>query len=245
MNNHFTIAINCCNQELWISKCIESCLNQKYDNFDVILVDAISDDATYIIAKSFEKDFTNFKAYQNDIRRPQIENILFLTKQSKDNTIMVSVDGDDYLNGNDVLSKLNIIYNSDEVWVTYGSFINISNGMRAGWVYSYPDHVVKHSLFRDYDWLGTHLRTYRKEIFMKIDEEDFKRDGEFMKTTGDQAFMIPILEMAGSRSKYVSDLLYVYNDSNISRDSSVNNAAQVEMSKYICSKKKYKLLDKL
>jgi glycosyltransferase involved in cell wall biosynthesis len=245
MNNHFTIAINCCQQEKWIAKCIESCVNQNYDNFDVILVDALSTDNTYNIAKSYEDKFENLKVYQNHIRVPQIANVLFLTKMAKDNSIMVSVDGDDWLKNNNVLNKLNNIYNNREVWVTYGSYENMSNGSRAGWVYKYPDTVINNNLFRDHNWLATHLRTYKKELFMKIDEEDFKRDGNWMSTTGDQAFMIPMLEMAGYRSEFIPDVLYVYNDIDTSNDSHTNNRNQVEMAAFIARKEKYTFINNL
>ena len=245
MSNHFTIAIDACQQEKWIGKCITSCINQNYDNFEVILVDAISTDRTFDISKEYEKIYSNFKSYQNEIRVPQIANMLFLTKMSKDNSIIVSVDGDDWLKDENVLTKLNNVYNSRDIWMTYGSYENVSNGQRATWVYKYPDHVIQHGMFRYYDWLATHLRTYRKELFMKIDENDFKRDGDWMSTTGDQAFMIPMLEMACNKSEYISDILYVYNDANTSNDSNTNNFNQVEMANYIKTKQKYSPINSL
>lgn len=245
MNNHFTIAIDACQQEKWIDKCISSCVDQDYDNFEVILVDAISTDRTFEIAKEYEKNNSHFSAFQNEIRVPQIANMLFLTKKAKDGSIVVSVDGDDWLKHENVLNKLNEVYNSREIWVTYGSYENVSNGSRAGWVYKYPDHVIQNGMFRYYDWLGTHLRTYRKELFMKINEFDFKRDGQWMSTTGDQAFMIPMLEMACEKSEYIPDILYVYNDSNIGNDSNTNSRNQVEMANYIRTKKKYFRIDSL
>ena len=80
-----------------------SCVTQKYDNFDVILLDAISNDKTFELAKSYEKDFHNFKAFQNEIRKPQIGNIYELTFLAKDNSILVSVDGDDWLKSKNIL----------------------------------------------------------------------------------------------------------------------------------------------
>ncbi len=245
MNNHFTIVINACDQQDWISKCIESCVTQNYENYEVIMVDALSTDRTYEIAKELESRYENFKVFQNEVRVPQIANILFLTKQSKDKSIIVTVDGDDYLKNDQVLNKLNEVYNSGDVWITYGNFENLQ-GHKAGWVYKYPDIIVHNNLFRQYDWLGTHLRTYRKELFMKINVEDFKRDKEWMSTTGDQAFMFPMLEMAGKRSRFIDEPLYVYNDSLETNDTNKNRQKQIEMSNYIRTyKKKYMPIKKL
>lgn len=244
MSKHFTIVINACEQQDWITKCIESCVTQDYDNYEVIMVDALSTDKTYEIAKDFESKFENFKVFQNEVRVPQIANILFLTKQSKDKSIIVTVDGDDYLKNDQVLNKLNDIY-TDDIWMTYGNFETFQ-GHKAGWVYKYPDMIIENNLFREYDWLGTHLRTYRKELFMKINVEDFKRNGEWMFTTGDQAFMIPMLEMAGKKSLFIDEPLYVYNDLLESNDSNKNRHKQIEMSNYIrMYKKKYTPLKKL
>ena len=142
------------------------------------------------------------------------------------------------------LNKLNDIY-TDDIWMTYGNFETFQ-GHKAGWVYKYPDMIIENNLFREYDWLGTHLRTYRKELFMKINVEDFKRNGEWMFTTGDQAFMIPMLEMAGKKSVFIDEPLYVYNDLLESNDSNQNRHKQIEMSNYIrLYKKKYTPLKKL
>ena len=164
MSKHFTIVINACEQQDWITKCIESCVTQDYDNYEVIMVDALSTDKTYEIAKEFESKYENFNVFQNEVRVPQIANILFLTKQSKDKSIIVTVDGDDYLKNDQVLNKLNDIY-TDDIWMTYGNFETFQ-GHKAGWVYKYPDMIIENNLFREYDWLGTHLRTYRKELLV-------------------------------------------------------------------------------
>jgi glycosyltransferase involved in cell wall biosynthesis len=242
--NHFTIVINACNQENWISKCIESCVTQQYSNYDVIMVDAKSDDKTYEIATKYVGKYKNFQLFQNEIRVPQIANILFLTTKSKDKSIVVTVDGDDYLKNENVLYKLDQIYN-DDVWMTYGNFENFK-GQKPNWVYKYPEFVIENNLFREYDWLGTHLRTYRKELFMKINTDDFKRSGQWMSTTGDQAFMIPMLEMSGKRSFFIDEPLYVYNDSLESNDTNQNRLKQIEMSNYIrMYKQKYNPLKEL
>lgn len=240
MQNHFTIIIDACEQEEWIERCIKSCINQNYNNFEILLVDAISTDRTFEISKEFENKYNNFSCYQNEIRVPQIANILSLTEHSKDNTIIVSVDGDDWLKDNDVLNKLNIIYNSGDVLITYGSFEEYPSGQKCGWIHEYPKLIVNNNLFRSYPWVGSHLRTYKKELFMKINIEDFKReDGEWLDTTGDMAFMIPMLEMAGDRSRFVSEILYVYNSGYSNSDSNRNRNRQIELENYIRSKKKY------
>jgi hypothetical protein len=54
-----------------------------------------------------------------------------------------------------------------------------------------------------------------------------------------------MLEMAHDKSRYISDILYVYNVSDMTRDSSVNEQKQIELANYVRSKKKYNKIDTL
>lgn len=246
MNNFFTIAIDTCNHEQWIEKCLNTCITQKYDNFEVILVDAISTDKTFEIAKKYAEEFPKLKVYQNEIRIPQVANFLWLTELSRPGSIVVSIDGDDWLKNNKVLQKLNDVYNSGDVWMTYGTYEEFPYRSVSHIYRPYPEEVIKNNSFREYQWLASHLRTWRRELLLKVKEEDFKReDGEWLDTTGDQAIMLPMLELSGNKSRYIPDVTYIYNVSNSSRDSAKNEARQIELSNYIRSKKKYEPLEVL
>jgi len=246
MENHFTIAIDTCNHEDWIEKCLSTCLTQKYDNYEVILVDAVSTDKTFEIAKKYEEIFENLKVYQNEVRIPQVANFLWLTELSKPNTIIVSVDGDDWLKNSKVLQKLNEVYNSGDVWMTYGTYEEFPYRSVSHIYKAYPDNVIANKTFREHQWLASHLRTFKRELMLKIDVNDFKReDGKWLDTAGDQAIMLPMLELSGSRSRYISDILYVYNVANVSRDGAINEPRQVELANYVRSKNKYDTLKNL
>jgi len=83
-------------------------------------------------------------------------------------------------------------------------------------------------------------------ITLKINESDFKRkDGKWLDTAGDQAFMLPMLEMSSERSFFVDDILLIYNVANQKRDSALNESRQVELAKYVRSLKKYNRLNNL
>ena len=239
--NFFSIVIDTCNQEKWIKKCVDSAINQKYDNFEVIVMDAKSDDNTYNILKEYK----NIKLYQNEIRVPQIANMVNLTKLAKDNSIVVSVDGDDWLKDENVLSHLNSIYTPD-VWMTYGRYEEFPYRDVSHVYQPYPEHIIRGNLFRAYRWMASHLRTYRKELFLKIKEEDFKfKNGNWFDTAGDQAFQLPMLEMAGFRSRHIPEILYVYNMANVSRDGYLNEKRQEEVAAYIRKLPPYSIIDSL
>jgi glycosyltransferase involved in cell wall biosynthesis len=244
--NFFTIIIDTCNHEKWIRRCVESCLNQNYKNFEIIILDALSTDTTFKICKEFENKNKKIKAHQNEKRLPQVANFINLAKLSKDKSILVSVDGDDWLKDEDVLTKLDKTYSLDEVWMTYGTYEEFPYRNVSDYYFEYPKTILENNDFRNYRWLASHLRTFRKELIFKIKIEDLKDDNnEWLTTTGDQAIMLPMLEMSSERSKYVSDILYVYNVSDNSRDSYINEKKQIELANYIRKKPKYNRLEKL
>ena len=71
--------------------------------------------------------------------------------------------------------------------------------------------------------------------------EDLKDDdGQYYKTAYDQALMLPLLEMAGEKSKYISEILHVYNRENPLNVDKVKQKIQFETAQKIRSKKPYK-----
>lgn len=244
MYNFFSIVVDTCNHEKWIERCIESCLIQNYNHYEIIIMDAKSDDKTFSICENYKNK--NIRLYQNEVRLPQVANFILLSKLSKDNSIIVSIDGDDWLKHENVLNKLNDVYNGGDVWMTYGSYEEYPYRDVSFHYRSYPKNIIDFNHFREYDWLASHLRTFKKELILKIDESDLKyNNGEWLPTTGDQAIMLPMLEMAHDKSRFISEVLYVYNVSDTSRDSSINEKKQLELAKYIRDKEKYKKLENI
>jgi hypothetical protein len=144
-----------------------------------------------------------------------------------------------------VLNILNRCYD-DDVWMTYGTYEEYPYRDVTQHYYEYPKSVVDDNSFREYKWLASHLRTFRKELILKVDVEDLKsEDGNWLTTTGDQAIMLPMLEMAGTRSRYIKEILYTYNVSDNNRDTAKNELKQIELARYIRGKRKYSPLKKL
>lgn len=246
MSNFFTIAIDTCNHEDWIEKCLNTCLTQKYDNYEVVLVDAVSGDKTFEIAKKYADEFKHLRIYQNEKRLPQVANFIWLTELAKPNSIIVSIDGDDWLKNSKVLQKLNETYNSEDVWMTYGTYEEYPYRDVSSFYYPYSKEVIESNSFREHRWLASHLRTWRRELLLKVNEDAFKReDGEWLDTAGDQAIMLPMLELSGNKSRYIPEVLYVYNVANVTRDGALNEARQVELANFVRAKNKYTQIEKL
>ena len=159
----------------------------------------------------------------------------------KDNTIVVILDGDDWLPNENVLKYLNDVYNSGDIWMTNGSYI------------IEPTHEIVRPKISDSYWSGniraktwefSHLGTFKKELFCKIKRKDLMSSyGEFWSTTSDQAIMWPMAEMAGPENfKSIDEVLYVYNRLNPLSDDRAHRTDQLSTERVIRNKKPYNKL---
>lgn len=238
--NHFTIIVTAYNCETWIEKCLGSALDQDYPNFDILVLDAQSTDGTWEAISRF-KGLT--KTVRNSERKYQVENVRFLTQLAREGSIIVSLDGDDWLKNHKVLSILNEVYTPD-VWMTYGTYDQTDGRDVAELYWQYPDEVIARGSYRTHErWLSSHLRTWRRELFLSIKEEDLKIGAEYPKMAGDMFFMYPMLEMAAERQRYIPDILYTYNVHNPISDGKVNLKLQEDTADWIKSQPPYKRLE--
>jgi len=257
MKNHFTIVGVGYNSAPWIRMCLDSVVNQEYDNYDIIMVDAFTNDGTYDVLKEYESNHENFTCVRKTDRCFQTENVKDGVHLSKPGSIIVTVDFDDWLPDSGVLSRLNEVY-SDDVWMTYGTYAEYVGGdnyqvFPDGFFHEHTEETIATNNYRSARWLTSHLRTFRKELFMRIKEEDFidPVTNSYYDTAGDFTFMMPMLEMAAERQRYIPDVMYVYNKTNpISDDKkdvngSVGSIHQERIADSIREKTKYIRLESL
>jgi hypothetical protein len=79
---------------------------------------------------------------------------------------------------------------------------------------------------RNHDWVTSHLRTWRAFLYRAINPADLRdHDGNYWRMSGDQAFMLPMIEMAGpTPAKFLTDSNYVYNMTNSLIERSISAA---------------------
>lgn len=241
---HFKIIIPAYNAEAWISKTIESVKQQKYSNFECVIVDDISTDLTWdkIQSLATESFFTNVKNTEKKYALKNINDAIDLCSSSPDDVIIV-LDGDDWFATDYTLSKLNDYYSNENILMTYGSFVRFPDGEIGMEASQYSDDVINSNTFRKDTWRASHLKTFKNFIWQKIDKDDLKNDsGDFFETAYDQAIMLPLLEMSGNRAKYVPEILSVYN---VGNPNAVNKTRVQKQYKTMLSIRKQKVYKRL
>ena len=236
----FNIIVPLFNAENYIEKCLNSIIRQSYKNFQVQIVDDCSTDNSFEIASRICNKHQNFQINKNLCRLGALNNISNLLNKKIKNpskTIDILVDGDDYLYSGDVLNILNEKYKKTNCLITYGSHLS-SKGVQGR---KYPSFVRNLNLYRQYFWYASHLRTFRHDLWLSIKPYDLlDKNGKYFSVAWDLAIMFPMLEMAGIRQEFLSEVLYVYNDKNPISDHRIRRKDQILAAKEIRKKTKYK-----
>ena len=108
----------------------------------------------------------------------------------------------------------------------------------------YPSDVVSNNLYREDKWRASHLRTFKHHLWKKINIDDLKDDeGKFYSVSYDQAIMLPLIEMASERVKYIDSVMHVYNKQNPLNVDKIKAQLQFETAQKIRQKAKYQRVD--
>ncbi len=204
----------------FVDKYLESVFSQKCDEkkitFRVIYYDDCSTDGTGEFVEKYKKKLNlgnKLSLIRNSVKVGAHENIYHAVHSCDDDEIVLIVDGDDWLARNDVLEILHEVYSNSDVWITYGQLQRYPSGV-IGTCHEIPEEVIKSNSFRSYPWTSSHLRTFYAWLYKRIKMEDIMFEGKFVPVCGDVAIMFPMLEMAGTHLRFISEILYIYNCSN-------------------------------
>jgi glycosyltransferase involved in cell wall biosynthesis len=233
------------NVEKWIATNIESILRQTYKNFSCFYIDDVSTDESLTILEEYSSD-KRINIIKNKQKKYALSNIYHAIELAdpKDEDIIITVDGDDWLSDDKVFEYINKIYTEEDILLTYGTYIEYPNGKIPFNVSSYSQEIIKDNAYRKDIWRASHLRTFKYKLWKNIKIEDLKdKDGNFFKMTWDLAIMLPMLEMAGGKFKCISDILYCYNLMNPNNDHKINHALQLELENQIREKNKYSIMN--
>ena len=205
---NLNIIVTFWNCENNIEECLTSIKTQYYTNFTAYIIDDMSTDSSYEIAKKTINGDKRFNLIKNQRKKFKCESYIDTIKNNekiKDNDVIVEIDGDDKLENNFVLGLINRIFMDENVWVCGSKWISNNQNNSSQKVIDFND-------LRKNEWNFNSLRTYRVFLFKSIKDEDLKYEDNYVQTSVDIAFGLPILEMAGDEHFYFCDeITYQYN----------------------------------
>lgn len=229
------------NAEKYLSQCLDSVLDQTYNNYQIILINDCSDDNSKDVVNRFLEKTDKITYIENDKRMYAMynhQNAVFNYCESED--IVIHLDGDDYLIDSNVLQYINDFYEKEKCLMMYGQAIYADGRIGNARPYnSQRDFEIKRML----PFYVSHIRTFVAKVFHEIKNQDaylscFKDNfGEWYKMSADVAMMYPIMEISGYENvKYNDTALYVYNNLNPICDYKVDLSLQ-ELTHYEILKK--------
>jgi len=237
---NFKIIIPVYNSEKWVQKCISSISQQRYRNWDAIIIDDLSTDNTRNEIEKVVSD--KFITRFNKIRKRALQNIVegIDLLNCKDEDVIVIVDGDDWLPDEDVFTRLIEAYQNPDIWLTYGSYEIYPRGV----ISDKTRMVTNKDDIRTGPMLYRHLRTFKSFLWKNVRDKDlrYSKTGEYYPASYDVAIMRPMVEMAGiAHVIHIDDKMYVYNFVNPLGDGKANRRSQVACGGEIHKNPRYKM----
>ena len=171
---HFTILITAYNNRKYVKNCLKSVLGQKYQNFDIYYVDDASSDGSAQIAEKVLKNRKNARFQGNSKRVGKLENLYNAIHNLK-STIIIELDGDDYLIDDQVISRFNNCYFHGALAV-HSNYQNnppeLAKKLKLGhFSQRTPNFVIQKKCYREFPWIYSGLRSYKSELFKNIKKE--------------------------------------------------------------------------
>ena len=230
------------NAENYIERCLTTIMNQHYKDFTCYITHDHSTDNSVKLVKEFIKNDDRFVLVEKSDKKlyqaGNFDTVIRHNPDIKDNEVLIEVDGDDYLPDKDVFTRINKLYEDENVWIANGSF-RYSNGQ--------PGFSQKQAGFdnlRHARFTASHIRTWRAFLWRNIKEEDLREEnGDYWQWSGDLCFMYPMLEMAGEEHyRFMTDINYVYNETNPINEHKIDMTMVNDHANRIRNKSPYKKL---
>ena len=220
----FSLVVTTWNAAPWIGRCIQSIAKQQTRWFwQCLIIDDASDDGTQEAISSTLKSIQDpeirdrFFSHRNSQNRGPLANFVHgfskLGTADRPMDVLIQIDGDDWLYSDSSLETVAQTYEQTDCWLTYGGMITYPEGI----LYSTPvsASIIAESKHREAPWTTSHLRSCRSHLWHAIRDEDLRdQEGQYYKTTGDMAVMLPMVEMAGERIQCINKEIYAYNTVN-------------------------------
>lgn len=242
----FVLIIPSYNNEKYCLKNLLSVFEQDYQNYRVIYIDDASTDSTYQRAEQVIQAFAmegRVTLIRNESNQKAALNTYRAVHMCQDEEIVVLLDGDDWLAHSNVLNYLNIVYEDPGVWLTYGSHLDYPSYKRGREQKPIPENVLEERSYREHAkrvFSLPCLRTAYAGLYKQVRLSGLLNDtGKFFEAASAEAFMIPMIDLAGKHCRFLKDILYIHNRETALADDKIRAAALHDCKTAILAKPAY------
>lgn len=199
-----SIIIPCYNCERFISQCVNSCLNQTYNNIEIIVVDDGSTDNTYSILTNFKEKIVLLKQENKGAPKARNEGL-----KIADGEFIKFLDGDDELLSDAIEKQVcqSLKYKEADNTIIYGELRRINEDGSKRWRVK-PRTINKNTnqiaFLVENNYIVTSCPLHRKSYLMKIGGFN-----ESLKAGQEQELHLR-LALSGIKFVYFPTIIYYY-----------------------------------
>jgi glycosyltransferase involved in cell wall biosynthesis len=212
-NERMHVVVTCHNASRFIEKSITSIRHQTWQSLSVmVVVDASTDGSAERAQEAIGED-SRFRLHvlEQRVWAANARKIALDRLDARSEEIVVLVDGDDWLLSAETLAIIHQFHHSRRLLVAYGNYITTDDTVGA-WGRDYPLAAKITGTHRSIGWLCAPPRSFRYGLWSHVQPGALKdSSGEYFRVATDIALFLPILELAGMRSGFLKQPLYVYN----------------------------------
>ena len=178
----FTVITPVFNGATYIEQTIKSIINQKFKNFEYIVVDGVSTDGTQEIIKQYTSKIDKFISEKDEGMYDAIDKAIKISSGK----YILWINSDDILVDNKTLENLSNFLDKNEIqWITGRvSFIfNNRNKIFNFIPYIYPNFIIKNGLAHDCLWgfIQQESTIFSRELYYQVGgfDKKLKMAGDF------------------------------------------------------------------
>lgn len=213
--HHFHIVSTQRNAGNDIVRCLDSVDSQDYPSDrcrHLVIDDASDDDTPNLIAKWLVRHPGHSVEFiRRQSRRGGTSNTLDGIRRADTDSIVIELNGDDWLPDPGVLPFLNKVYQDSRVWMTYNTQRE-STGV-IPFQLPPPREIRRNRSYRENEWATSHLHSFRRPLFDHVPNETMvdPETGEFWESADDVALYLWMLELAGDHALHIWRITCLYN----------------------------------
>lgn len=249
MMQQFKVIVPSFNSVDYLPKTLQSLEMQTDSNFQVCVID---DCSTIPKQREIIQDFCARNGWKSQYNAKNVGALAGMVQaiaslDCSDDDVIVIVDGDDWLSHPDVLSHLRTIYDSEDVYITWGQCeISPAGPTPMKYAQPIPQMVIDQKLYRQIPFVFWHLGTFKYYLWRHLKDEDLRdENGAYLLLMKDKATLWPMLEMAGQKIRFVPETLLIYNLANPLNDYANTPLPEHErVDQWIRKKPKYETLER-